>query len=81
MRPDGEPRNLAITILKDDKNWNPEKIDAAINIGAEKTYTLKTKIPVYIDHFNAWVNRGRTIHFYNYIYGLDERHSELLLTD
>lgn len=52
-----------------------------MNIGAEKTYTLKTKIPVYIDHFNAWVDRGRTIHFYNCIYGLDERHSELLLTD
>jgi murein L,D-transpeptidase YcbB/YkuD len=74
-------RDLAIAILKDDKNWTPEKIDAAMNRGAEKTYKLKTKIPVYIGYFTAWVDRDGTIHFYNDIYGHDDRLSELLLTD
>jgi murein L,D-transpeptidase YcbB/YkuD len=67
--------------LKDDKNWTVEKIDAAMNRGVEKTYKLKTKIPVYIGYFTAWVDRDGTIHFYNDIYGHDARLSELLLTD
>jgi murein L,D-transpeptidase YcbB/YkuD len=74
-------RDLAVAILKDDKNWTPEKIDAAMNRGVEKTYKLKTKIPVYIGYFTAWVDRDGTIHFYNDIYGHDDRLSELLLTD
>ncbi len=74
-------RDLAVAILKDDKNWTPEKIDAAMNRGVEKTYKLKTKIPVYIGYFTAWVDRDGTIHFYNDIYGHDSRLSELLLTD
>ena len=74
-------RDLAVAILKDDKNWTPEKIDAAMNSGAEKTYSLKTKIPVYIGYFTAWVDRDGTIHFYNDIYGHDDRLSELLLND
>jgi murein L,D-transpeptidase YcbB/YkuD len=74
-------RDLAIVILKEDKNWNVEKIDATMNRGVEKTYTLKTKIPVYIGYFTAWVDRDGTIHFYNDIYGHDDRLSELLLSD
>ena len=74
-------RDLAVAILKDDKNWTPEKIDAAMNSGAEKTYSLKTKIPVYFGYFTAWVDRDGTIHFYNDIYGHDDRLSELLLND
>ncbi|MFE3871245.1 murein L,D-transpeptidase [Flavobacterium sp. ZS1P70] len=74
-------RDLAVAILKDDKNWTVEKIDAAMNRGAEKTYKLKTKIPVYIGYFTAWVDRNGTIHFYNDIYGHDDRLTELLLSD
>jgi murein L,D-transpeptidase YcbB/YkuD len=75
------PRDLAIEVLKDDKNWTVEKIDAAMNRQVEKTYNLKTRIPVYIGYFTAWVDSDGQIHFYEDIYGHDERLSKILLSD
>jgi murein L,D-transpeptidase YcbB/YkuD len=75
------PRDLAIEILKDDKNWTAEKIDIAMNRRVERTYNLKTKIPVYIGYFTAWVDSDGQIHFYKDIYGHDERLSKILLSD
>ena len=56
------PRDLAIMVLEDDPNWTPEKIDEAMNRAVEKTYNLKSKIPVYIGYFTAWVDREGLIH-------------------
>ena len=75
------PRDLAIMVLEDDPNWTPEKIDEAMNRGVEKTYNLKSKIPVYIGYFTAWVDREGLIHFYDDIYGHDEKLAKLLFTD
>jgi murein L,D-transpeptidase YcbB/YkuD len=76
-----KPRDLAIMVLEGDKNWPIEKIDAAMNREDEKTYNLKTKIPVYIGYFTAWVDREGEVHFYDDIYGHDDRLLEMLLTD
>jgi len=76
-----KPRALAIEILKDDPNWTPKKIDAAMHAGKERTYPLKSRIPVYIGYFTTWVDDQGEIHFYDDIYGLDERLSELLMTE
>lgn len=67
-----KPVELANLILKDDKNWTPEKIDAAMNKGVEQQYTLKNKIPVYIGYFTAWVDDQGAIHFYDDVYKRDE---------
>ena len=75
------PRDLAIMVLEDDPNWTPAKIDEAMNRGVEKTYNLKSKIPVYIGYFTAWVDREGLIHFYDDIYGHDEKLAKLLFTD
>lgn len=76
-----KPRDLAIMVLEDDKNWPIEKIDAAMNREDEKTYNIKTKIPVYIGYFTAWVDRQEQVHFYDDVYGHDARLLEMLLTD
>jgi L,D-transpeptidase YcbB len=76
-----KPRDLAVEILKDDPNWTPGKIDAAMHAGIESTYPLKNKIPVYIGYLTAWVNQQGEINFYEDIYGLDERLAELLLDE
>lgn len=73
-----KPRELANLILEDDKNWTPEKIDAAMNSGVESWYTLKNKIPVYIGYFTAWADNEGAIHFYDDIYERDERLASLL---
>lgn len=73
-----KPKELANLIMKDDKNWNPEKIDAAMNKGKETWYTLKNKIPVYIGYFTAWVDDEGAIHFYEDVYSRDERLASLI---
>jgi murein L,D-transpeptidase YcbB/YkuD len=75
----GKPRDLAVEILKDDPNWTPAKIDAAMHAGKESTYSLKTKIPVYIGYLTAWVDPQGEINFYKDVYEMDERLSELLI--
>ena len=75
------PRELALLVLKNDKNWSPEKIDAAMYRGVEKTYSLKTKIPVYIGYFTAWVDDLGQIHFYEDVYNRDKQLASLLLKE
>jgi murein L,D-transpeptidase YcbB/YkuD len=73
-----KPKELANLILKDDSNWTPAKIDAAMNSGKESWYTLKNKIPVYIGYFTAWVDSEGAVHFYDDVYGRDERLASLI---
>ena len=71
-------KELAYTILKDDKAWPQAKIDKAMNAGTEKWVTLKTKIPVFIGYFTAWVDSDGTVHFYDDIYKRDDRLAEMI---
>ena len=47
----------------------------------ESWYTLKTKIPVYIGYFTAWVDSQGEINFYKDIYKNDERLMNVLAKD
>jgi murein L,D-transpeptidase YcbB/YkuD len=73
-----KPKELAAMIMKDDKKWNPAKIETAMNGGEEYWYTLKNKIPVYIGYFTAWVDADGVVHFYEDIYKRDEALATLL---
>jgi murein L,D-transpeptidase YcbB/YkuD len=77
----GRPRDLAIAILKDDPDWNPDKIDRAMTAGKESTCMLKEKIPVYIGYFTAWVGRDGQLSFYKDLYSLDDNLAALLMTE
>ncbi|MCX6303766.1 MAG: L,D-transpeptidase family protein [Bacteroidetes bacterium] len=76
-----KPRDMAVEILKDDPNWTPGKIDAAMHAGIERSYPLKAKIPVYIGYFTAWVNQQGEINFYEDIYERDGSLTELLMAE
>ena len=71
-------RELAISILKEDKKWTVEKIDDAMNSGKEKIASLKNKIPVHIGYFTAWADDEGVISFYKDIYERDDRLAALL---
>lgn len=71
-------KDLALTILKDDETWTPEKIEAAMQAGKESICGLKNKIPVQIEYFTAWVDENGEINFYKDIYERDERLALLL---
>lgn len=74
----GKARELAMIILKDDKTWTPQKIDAAMNAHQESICGLKSKIPVYIGYFTVWVDEQGQINFYKDVYERDERLASLL---
>jgi murein L,D-transpeptidase YcbB/YkuD len=74
----GKPRDLAIELLKEDPNWTPQKIDAAMNRGVEYSYRLKNTIPVYIGYFTAWVSDEGDLQFFKDIYKRDDRLAELI---
>jgi len=76
-----KPKELANLILKDDENWTPEKIDAAMNAGKESWYALKKKIPVYIGYFTAWVDTDGIVHFYDDVYERDQRLATMLFEE
>ncbi len=71
-------RELAVIILKDDENWTPQTIDAAMNSGEESICRLKNKIPVHIGYFTAWVDELGAVNFYKDVYERDERLAMLL---
>lgn len=73
-----KPKELANLLMKEDENWNPEKIDSVMNKNVETWYTLKNMIPVYIGYFTAWVDNEGVIHFYDDIYNKDESLAVLL---
>jgi murein L,D-transpeptidase YcbB/YkuD len=75
----GKPRDLALEILKDDPNWTPAKVDAAMNSGKETSYSLKNKIPVYIGYFTALVNEQGEINFYQDVYDRDDRLAKIIM--
>ena len=66
-------RELAIAILKGDKNMNAEKIDEKMNAGTESSHALDHKIPVYIAYFTAWADDSGNVNFYEDIYKRDAR--------
>ena len=73
-----KPKELAAMIMKNDKKWNPAKIETAMNGEEEYWYTLKNKIPVYIGYFTAWVDADGVVHFYEDVYKRDEALATLL---
>ncbi len=68
-----QPRDLAEYLLRDDPTWTPERIRQAMFGGRETTVTLKTRRPVIIAYFTAWVDSDGRLNFRDDVYGHDER--------
>jgi L,D-transpeptidase YcbB len=74
-----EPKKLAQYLLRNDPNWNDEKITAAMNSRKEQYVTLKNTVPVFISYFTAWVDRQGKINFRNDVYNRDSRLGKMIL--
>ncbi len=74
-------KDLANKILENDKNWNPSKIDEAMNAGTESSYSLKRKIPVNIAYFTAVASANGQVRFYDDVYKRDEKLAQLLYNE
>ena len=72
-----EPQKLAQYVLRDQPEWTPDAIDAAMKAGTEKHVKLKTPIPVYIVYKTAWVHDGG-VRFLKDLYGYDREQAAKL---
>jgi L,D-transpeptidase YcbB len=62
---------LAQLLLRNDPRWTREKIDEVIEIGENRSITLKRPIPVHIVYDTAWVDESGALEFRKDIYGRD----------
>ncbi|GAB2640953.1 L,D-transpeptidase family protein [Emticicia sediminis] len=71
-----EPRKLALYLLRNNTNWNSEKVDEVLKTDKENIIKVKPTIPVYIVYFTTWVSSSGQLNFRKDIYDLDEKLSE-----
>jgi L,D-transpeptidase YcbB len=67
-----DPAKMANYLLRDNAQWNAEKIDEAMNSGKEKYVKLPKAIPVLITYYTAWVGDDGLLHFADDIYDHDK---------
>lgn len=73
-----EPYKLAEYLLRDDPEWTTEKINAAM-IGDKQIFVkLKSKVPVFIAYFTAWIDKNGTLNFRDDIYHHDEKMKNIM---
>ncbi len=70
-----EPQKMAEWLLRNDPEWNKEKIVAAMNQTSEKMVKLKSLLPVFIIYYTAWVDDDGLLNFRDDVYKHD---SELI---
>jgi murein L,D-transpeptidase YcbB/YkuD len=75
-----KPLELAQYLLKNDPNWNEEKIRAAMNNGKEQWVTLKKTVPVYLVYLTAFVDNNGKLNFREDIYSRDQHLKEMLFS-
>lgn len=66
-----EPQKMAEWLLRNDSNWNTEKIVSAMNQTTEKVVRLKEAIPVFIIYYTAWVDNDGQLNFRDDVYQHD----------
>lgn len=74
-------KELAISMLKEYKDWPVEKINNAMSGEKETTCKLTTKVPIYIGYFTAWVDREGQINFFPDVYDRDTHLNSVLFPE
>ena len=70
-----DAEKMAAYLLRDDKNWTPDKINNAMESKKEQWVKLNKAVPVMITYFTAWVDKDGKINFRNDVYGHDQKTS------
>jgi len=67
-----QPTKLARYLLRDEKQWTEDRIDAAMHAGTERHVKLPKPIPVYLLYMTARASHADgAVHFREDVYGLD----------
>ena len=63
---------MANYLLRNNPEWTPEKISAAMFSGKEQFVKLKKPVPVIITYYTAWVDDTGRLNFRDDVYAHDE---------
>jgi murein L,D-transpeptidase YcbB/YkuD len=66
-----DAQKLAEYLLRNQSDWNSQKIKSAMNAGKEESVKLKQEEPVSITYYTAWVDETGMMNFRNDVYGHD----------
>jgi murein L,D-transpeptidase YcbB/YkuD len=66
-----DPVALAQYVLRDQPEWDAERIAEAMHAGTEKHVKLKAPIPVFLGYWTARVRPDNTVQFRNDVYDVD----------
>lgn len=67
-----DAKKMAEYLLRNDSNWDEEKIDEAMNGSAQKFVKLKNTAEVFITYYTAWVDEDGRLNFREDVYGHDK---------
>ena len=67
-----KPEDLAVYLLRNQPEWNRDKIDDILKNGKKKAIILNNTISVYLVYMTAWASENGDIHFFPDIYNKDE---------
>lgn len=76
-----DPFKMASYVLRNQREWTPEKIDEAMNSGQEQFVKVKNPIPVVITYYTAWVDEDGVLNFRDDIYGHDATLTQKMFTN
>ena len=68
-----DPVALAQYVLRDQPEWDAERIREAMHAGTEKHVKLKNSIPVFLGYWTARVRPDNTVQFRRDVYGVDAK--------
>ena len=67
------PLKLANYLLRNNPEWNPQKVNEILQTDQQTGIRLKPAVPVYIAYFTAWVDVNGQMNFRKDLYHLDEQ--------
>ena len=68
-----QPEELAKYVLRDQPDWDTDRIHSAMHGGEEKTVKLKSPLPVYLGYWTARARPDGTVQFRRDVYDVDSR--------
>jgi murein L,D-transpeptidase YcbB/YkuD len=66
-----QPIALAQYVLRDQRQWTPEAIQAAMKAGTEAHVRITAPIPIHLTYFTAWRDANGGLNFRDDVYGYD----------
>ena len=73
-----DAEKMAKYLLRNNTEWTPEKITAAMNGGKEQFVKLSPAMPVIITYYTVWVDENGKLNFRDDVYNNDKRVLQML---